>query len=132
MLRFGKTIGSESQTPIVKRGIPIWAKALALVFLVYFVWTTYNAYGPSNFLWLSNIGLFGTVLALCIDSRLLASTMLVFTVGQGVHGFTLEPSIGEYLLSNENIRIPQKGKVYSVNEFSRRHKHPLKCIMEKE
>jgi fructose-1,6-bisphosphatase I len=45
-----------------------------------------------------------------------ASTMFVFTVGQGVHGFTLEPSIGEYLLSNENIRIPQKGKVYSVNE----------------
>ncbi|HVG01800.1 MAG TPA: class 1 fructose-bisphosphatase [Nitrospira sp.] len=45
-----------------------------------------------------------------------ASTMLVFTVGQGVHGFTLEPSIGEYLLSNENIRIPQRGKVYSVNE----------------
>jgi fructose-1,6-bisphosphatase I len=45
-----------------------------------------------------------------------ASTMLVFTVGQGVHGFTLEPSIGEYLLSNENIRIPSRGKVYSVNE----------------
>ncbi|HVQ63159.1 MAG TPA: class 1 fructose-bisphosphatase [Terriglobia bacterium] len=45
-----------------------------------------------------------------------ASTMLVFTVGQGVHGFTLEPSIGEYVLSNENIRIPPKGKVYSVNE----------------
>lgn len=45
-----------------------------------------------------------------------ASTMLVFTVGQGVHGFTLEPSIGEYVLSNENIRIPAKGKVYSVNE----------------
>ena len=42
--------------------------------------------------------------------------MLVFTVGQGVHGFTLEPSIGEYLLSNENIRIPSRGKVYSVNE----------------
>ena len=45
-----------------------------------------------------------------------ASTMFVFTVGQGVHGFTLEPSIGEYVLSNEDIRIPQKGKVYSVNE----------------
>lgn len=45
-----------------------------------------------------------------------ASTMLVFTLGQGVHGFTLEPSIGEYLLSNENIRIPERGKVYSVNE----------------
>ena len=36
--------------------------------------------------------------------------------GKGVHGFTLEPSIGEYVLSNENIRIPRKGKVYSVNE----------------
>jgi fructose-1,6-bisphosphatase I len=45
-----------------------------------------------------------------------ASTMLVFTLGRGVHGFTLEPAIGEYLLSNENIRIPSKGKVYSVNE----------------
>ena len=50
-----------------------------------------------------------------------ASTMLVFTVGQGVHGFTLEPSIGEYLLSNENIRIPEKGKVYAVNEGNYHH-----------
>jgi len=45
-----------------------------------------------------------------------ASTMLVYTVGQGVHGFTLEPSIGEYLLSHEQIRIPARGKVYGVNE----------------
>jgi fructose-1,6-bisphosphatase I len=45
-----------------------------------------------------------------------ASTMLVFTVGQGVHGFTLEPSIGEYILSHERISIPQKGTVYAVNE----------------
>ncbi|MFO0768031.1 MAG: class 1 fructose-bisphosphatase [Nitrospiraceae bacterium] len=45
-----------------------------------------------------------------------SSTMLVFTVGQGVHGFTLEPSIGEYLLSHENIRIPKRGKVYAANE----------------
>ena len=45
-----------------------------------------------------------------------SSTMLVFTVGQGVHGFTLEPSIGEYLLSHENIRILKKGKVYAANE----------------
>jgi fructose-1,6-bisphosphatase I len=44
------------------------------------------------------------------------STMLVYTVGQGVHGFTLEPGIGEYLLSHEQIRIPDRGKVYSTNE----------------
>ena len=45
-----------------------------------------------------------------------SSTMLVYTVGQGVHGFTLEPGIGEYLLSHEQIRIPAQGKVYGVNE----------------
>ena len=45
-----------------------------------------------------------------------SSTMLVYTVGQGVYGFTLDPGIGEYLLSHERIRIPDKGKVYSANE----------------
>ncbi len=45
-----------------------------------------------------------------------SSTMLVYTIGQGVHGFTLEPGIGEYLLSHERIRTPARGKVYGVNE----------------
>ena len=45
-----------------------------------------------------------------------SSTMLVYTVGQGVHGFTLDPGIGEYLLSHKQVRIPVRGKVYSVNE----------------
>jgi fructose-1,6-bisphosphatase I len=45
-----------------------------------------------------------------------SSTMLVYTVGQGVHGFTLEPGIGEYLLSHEQIRTPARGKVYGANE----------------
>jgi fructose-1,6-bisphosphatase I len=45
-----------------------------------------------------------------------SSTMLVYTVGQGVHGFTLEPGIGEYLLSHEQIRMPARGKVYGANE----------------
>jgi fructose-1,6-bisphosphatase I len=44
------------------------------------------------------------------------STMLVYTTGQGVHGFTLEPSIGEFLLSHPDIRIPEVGRFYSVNE----------------
>lgn len=45
-----------------------------------------------------------------------SSTMFVYTTGNGVHGFTLDPSVGEFLLSHENIRIPPKGKIYSVNE----------------
>jgi fructose-1,6-bisphosphatase I len=45
-----------------------------------------------------------------------SSTMLVFTVGQGVHGFTLDPGVGEYLLSHDSIRIPPRGNVYAVNE----------------
>lgn len=45
-----------------------------------------------------------------------SSTMLVFSVGQRVHGFTLDPSIGEYLLSHEDIRIPKRGRVYAANE----------------
>lgn len=45
-----------------------------------------------------------------------SSTMMVYTTGQGVHGFTLDPGIGEFLLSHENIKIPPKGKIYSANE----------------
>jgi fructose-1,6-bisphosphatase I len=45
-----------------------------------------------------------------------SSTMFVYTTGDGVHGFTLDPSIGEFLLSHENIRIPKQGSIYSVNE----------------
>jgi fructose-1,6-bisphosphatase I len=44
------------------------------------------------------------------------STMLVYSIGKGVHAFTLDPSLGEFILSTENIRIPQHGPVYSVNE----------------
>src|SRR5216117_1055536 len=45
-----------------------------------------------------------------------SSTMLVYTTGQGVHGFTLDPTIGEFLLSHPDIRTPETGKYYSVNE----------------
>jgi fructose-1,6-bisphosphatase I len=45
-----------------------------------------------------------------------SSTIMVYTTGNGVHGFTLFPSVGEFLLSHENIRIPERGKIYSVNE----------------
>jgi fructose-1,6-bisphosphatase I len=45
-----------------------------------------------------------------------SSTMFVYTAGNGVHGFTLDPSIGEFLLSHENIMTPFNGKIYSVNE----------------
>ena len=44
------------------------------------------------------------------------STVLVYTVGKGVHSFILDPSLGEFILAEENIMIPQHGPVYSVNE----------------
>ncbi|MEA5462280.1 class 1 fructose-bisphosphatase [Leptothoe sp. PORK10 BA2] len=44
------------------------------------------------------------------------STVLVYTIGTGVHAFTLDPSLGEFILSEENITIPRHGPVYSVNE----------------
>jgi fructose-1,6-bisphosphatase I len=45
-----------------------------------------------------------------------SSTMLVYAAGRGVHGFTLDPSIGAYLLSHENMRMPRQGTIYSCNE----------------
>ena len=45
-----------------------------------------------------------------------SSTMMVYSTGQGVHGFTLDPSVGEFLLSHENIRIPAKPQYYSINQ----------------
>ena len=45
-----------------------------------------------------------------------SSTMLVYTTGQGVNGFTLDPSIGYFCLSHPDIRIPDQGYCYSVNE----------------
>ncbi len=45
-----------------------------------------------------------------------SSTMMVYTTGQGVHGFTLDPSIGEFLLSHPNITIPDNGRYLSVND----------------
>ncbi len=50
-----------------------------------------------------------------------SSTMFVYTTGNGVHGFTLDPGVGEFLLSHENIRIPEKGKIYSINEGNSKH-----------
>ncbi|MDR3362061.1 MAG: class 1 fructose-bisphosphatase [Desulfovibrio sp.] len=44
------------------------------------------------------------------------STMLVFSTGQGVHGFTLDPGVGEFLLSHPDMRVPKQGHIYSVNE----------------
>jgi len=45
-----------------------------------------------------------------------SSTMFVYTAGHGVFGFTLDPSIGEFLLSHEDIRLPEPPKYYSVNQ----------------
>jgi len=47
-----------------------------------------------------------------------SSTMMVYTTGHGVNGFTYEPSLGEYFLSHPNMKIPEDGKIYSINEGS--------------
>ena len=45
-----------------------------------------------------------------------SSTILVYTTGHGVHGFTLDPAVGDYILSHENIRMPKQGANYSSND----------------
>ena len=49
-----------------------------------------------------------------------SSTMLVFTTGQGVNGYTLDPSVGEFILSHIDIKTPSQGKIYSANEGNSR------------
>eukprot|EP00747_Dinoflagellata_sp_TGD_P137282 gnl/TRDRNA2_/TRDRNA2_175667_c0_seq4.p1 gnl/TRDRNA2_/TRDRNA2_175667_c0~~gnl/TRDRNA2_/TRDRNA2_175667_c0_seq4.p1 ORF type:complete len:478 (-),score=90.17 gnl/TRDRNA2_/TRDRNA2_175667_c0_seq4:55-1347(-) len=45
-----------------------------------------------------------------------SSTIMVMTMGNGVNGFTLDPAIGEFVLTHPNIQIPKRGKIYSINE----------------
>ncbi|MFP4162112.1 MAG: class 1 fructose-bisphosphatase [Ectothiorhodospira sp.] len=50
-----------------------------------------------------------------------SSTMLVYTTGKGVNGFTLDPGIGEFCLSHRDIRTPRQGRIYSINEGNYAH-----------
>ncbi len=66
------------------------------------------------------------------------STMLVYTTGHGVNGFTLNPALGSWYLSHPDMKFPEKGSIYSVNEgnyvhFPRGVKNYIKyCQEEKE
>jgi fructose-1,6-bisphosphatase I len=53
-----------------------------------------------------------------------SSTIFVYTAGNGVHGFTLDPSFGEFILSHPDIKTPKKGKTYSINEGNYLYWHP--------
>ncbi|MFC0263134.1 class 1 fructose-bisphosphatase [Fontibacter flavus] len=60
-----------------------------------------------------------------------SSTMLVYTTGHGVNGFTYEPSLGEFFLSHPDMYAPENGKIYSINEGTYRHFEPgLKAYIE--
>lgn len=64
-------------------------------------------------------------------------TSFVYSCGYGVHGFTLDPSIGEFVLTEENIRIPEKGNIYSANEgywdlWDERMQHFMSSLRSKE
>jgi fructose-1,6-bisphosphatase I len=50
-----------------------------------------------------------------------SSTMMVYSTGQGVHGFTLDPSVGEFLLSHDNLRIPSPPTYYSTNQGNEKY-----------
>ncbi|XP_050214549.1 fructose-1,6-bisphosphatase, cytosolic isoform X1 [Mercurialis annua] len=50
-----------------------------------------------------------------------SSCMFVLSTGNGVNGFTLDPSLGEFILTHPDIKIPKKGKIYSVNEGNAKH-----------
>ena len=65
------------------------------------------------------------------------STMLVYTTGDGVNGFTLNPALGTFYLSHPNMTYPEKGKIYSINEgnyvhFSQGVKDYIKYCQEKK
>ena len=53
-----------------------------------------------------------------------SSTIFVYTVGNGVHGFTLDPSFGEFILSHKDIKTSKKGTIYSINEGNYLYWHP--------
>lgn len=53
-----------------------------------------------------------------------SSTMMVYTTGHGVNGFTYEPSLGEYFLSHPDLKMPDNGKIYSINEGSANYFSP--------
>ena len=61
-----------------------------------------------------------------------SSTMLVYTTGDGAHGFTLDPSIGEFLLSHPDIRTPPVGRYLSVNDSYEQHwTQPVRNVMRR-
>lgn len=61
-----------------------------------------------------------------------SSTMMVYTTGQGAHGFTLDPSIGEFLLSHPHIRIPEKARYLSVNDsYEQDWPEPTRALMRR-
>ncbi|XP_057845194.2 fructose-1,6-bisphosphatase, cytosolic isoform X2 [Cryptomeria japonica] len=61
-----------------------------------------------------------------------SSCTLVLSTGTGVNGFTLDPSLGEFILTHPNIKVPTKGKIYSINEGNARHwDEPTKKYVER-
>ncbi|KAK8692166.1 hypothetical protein V6N13_075643 [Hibiscus sabdariffa] len=67
-----------------------------------------------------------------------SSCTLVLSTGEGVNGFTLDPSLGEFILTHPDIKIPKKGKIYSVNEGNAKNwdaptaKYVEKCKFPKD
>jgi len=52
-----------------------------------------------------------------------SSTIFVYTAGEGTHAFTLDPAVGEFILSHENMKTPEQARIYSVNEGNYKYWH---------
>jgi fructose-1,6-bisphosphatase I len=65
----------------------------------------------------------GTALVAAGYALYSSATMLVVTFGLGTHGFTLDPALGEYVVTHPNMKIPKRGQIYSVND-ARYHDWP--------
>lgn len=80
---------------------------------IFSVYKRLSAHGPGEIRDCLQIGLQQVAAGYVVYG---SSTIMVYTAGSGVHGFTLDPSVGEFLISYSNMKIPQKSKTYSLNE----------------
>lgn len=65
---------------------------------------------------ISNVQQPGTALVCAGYCLYSSASIMVLTVGEGVYGFTLDPLVGEFVLTHDKIQIPESGKIYSFNE----------------
>lgn len=80
---------------------------------IFGIWKNPNPDDPTN---IANVLQPGSELVCAGYAMYGAATILMLSMGDSVNGFTLDPSLGEFILTHENVRVPEQGKIYSINE----------------